>query len=110
MSVSTSSLIFTHRLQPLSGYHHAEQSQNVSSALVLALTADERTKVRQYFEAEAIQTNETLNSLDWELGQGDKTIVQPQTRGVYLRLSRGTVLAHGDRLTTDDHSAILSIR
>lgn len=50
----------------------------------LALTAEERTRSRHYFETESGQ-------------------------GIYLRLPRGTVLRHGDLLQSDDQSCLVRI-
>lgn len=50
----------------------------------LALTAEERTRSRHYFETESGQ-------------------------GIYLRLPRGTVLRHGDLLQSEDQNCLVRV-
>jgi len=82
MHTSQAPPIFTQRLAP--------EADTPGSALELslALTADERTKSRQRFEAKG------------DCNQGVE---------VYLQLPRGTVLRGGDRLATATRQAILHI-
>ena len=106
MSMLPSPLIFTHRLHlgaqsssPMisvpddddGSVRPSASSGDVdpTSPLILALTADERTKSRHYFE--------NAHHAVW--GQ----------QGVYLRLPRGTVLHHNDRLTSADHAMVLRV-
>lgn len=70
----------------------------------LALTADERTKSRHYFEAQLKHPLKPVRSVGEE-----KKNELPQTYGVYLRLPRGTVLRQDDTLTTEQGTATLRI-
>ena len=59
-------------------------STSVPAHLTLALTAEDRSRSRHYFEAESGQ-------------------------GVYLRLPRGTVLRHGDLLQSEDGTTVVQV-
>ncbi|NEQ96957.1 MAG: urease accessory protein UreE [Cyanothece sp. SIO2G6] len=93
MSATSTPLVFTHHLSSL----EADSIQS-ASRLTLALTAQERTKTRHYFQAELAILDQTST----EAGSMG-------LKGVYLRLPRGTVLQDGDRLTTTANDAILAI-
>lgn len=75
------------------------------ASFVLALTADERTKSKHYFEAQ----RESTDSSHADEIYGNHDPGKAQMQGVYLGLSRGTVLHHGDRLTTDQGNAVLRL-
>lgn len=84
MPSSATPIIFTY-LQP----RHNRADPN----FLLELTADERTKSRHYFEAQAL----------------DNTLQETGLQGIYVRLPRGTVLKHNDYLTTNEHDTTLRI-
>lgn len=73
-------------------------------SLVLALTADERTKSKHYFEAQPDSSPRQQTQID-----PHHAPEQAPTQGIYLGLPRGTILHHGDRLTTEQGSAVLRI-
>lgn len=69
---------------PLHLTNRLPPNDHASVSLTLALTAEERTRSRHYFATEDGQ-------------------------GIYLRLSRGTVLRHGDLLQSEDQDYLVRV-